>query len=261
MEENIEYRVRVLKMGQCDCRGPEVYWMSHWDEWETLYFWMVLIQGGGHTVLVNTGPPRELTDLNRFWGEALGPRGEMVRKEEERPEAALASVGVRPEDVDHVLITPLQSYAAGNIPLFSKATICISRKGWIEDFHAPRSPMHVPRKIRLPDDVLYYLDIAAPEKLRLLEDEEKVLPGLDGFWAGTHHRSSMAYVVSTAKGRVVVSDAFFKYGNIEKELPLGIAESLEEGARCYARVRRTADIVLPLYDPEVLERFPGGVVV
>ena len=29
--------VHVLKMGQCDVAGPEVYWMSHWNEWVTTF--------------------------------------------------------------------------------------------------------------------------------------------------------------------------------------------------------------------------------
>jgi hypothetical protein len=70
----------------------------------------------------------------------------------------------------------------------------------------------------------------------------------------------MAIAIPTKKGRVIISDSFFKYGNIEKDLILGANESVEECRRSYARIRREADITVPLYDPEVLERFPGGVI-
>jgi len=53
----MNYEVRVLKMGQSDVPGPEVYWMSHWEQWLTLYFYMVVIRGGGKLAIVNTGPP------------------------------------------------------------------------------------------------------------------------------------------------------------------------------------------------------------
>ncbi len=90
-----EYKLRVLKMGQADVPGPEVYWMSHWFEWETLYFYMVVIQGEGLTAIVNTGPPADLSDLNRFWMSCYNgePRTQMQRTERERPTAALGSVG------------------------------------------------------------------------------------------------------------------------------------------------------------------------
>lgn len=258
--QQTRYRVDVLKMGRCEVRGPEVYWMDRWDDWEELAFYMVVLRGGGHVVVINTGPPRDLAALNERWTGAFGPRGALVRRESELPEAALASLGVRPEDVDTVLITPLQAYAVGNIPLFRNAQVCLSRRGWIEDFHAPLYEMHVPRKLRIPDDVLAYLTIEAPEKLRLLADEQEILPGLSAAWVGTHHRSSMAFFAETSAGRVAVSDCAFKYGNLERNHPLGIMESLPECMAAYSRLRSEADVFIPLYDPEVLRRFPDGVV-
>ena len=245
-------------MGQCQVRGPEVYWMDGWDDWEDLYFYMVLVRGGGKTAIINTGPPRDLAALNARWTGGFGPRGALERKDDELPERALARFGVRPADVDLVLITPLQAYAVGNIPMFTNAQVCISRRGWIEDFHAPQYDMHVPRKLRIPDDVLSYLTLQAPEKLRLLADEEEILPGLSAAWVGTHHRSSMAFFIETSAGRVAVTDCCFKYGNVEKNHPLGIMESLPECMAAYERLRREADVIIPLYDPEVLRRFPDG---
>jgi glyoxylase-like metal-dependent hydrolase (beta-lactamase superfamily II) len=254
----MQYRVDVLKMGQCDVRGPEVYWMDRWEDWETLYFYMVLIRGGGKAAIINTGPPRDLTTLNQRWTGTFGARGALVRRESELPEQQLARHGIQPDALDYVLITPLQAYAVGGIPLFRSAQICVSRRGWIEDFHAPTYEMHVPRKLRITDDVLAYMTIEAPEKLHLIEDEEEILPGLRAYWVGTHHRSSMAYSIDTEKGRVVVTDACFKYGNIEGNHPLGVMESLPECMAAYRRIRAEAQIVIPLYDPLVLERFPDG---
>lgn len=251
----MRYEIQVLKMGQCEVPGPEVFWMSNWNSWELLTFWMVLIRGNGQNIIINTGPPKDLIPMNEVWSKAIDPRSQMIRTDGERPEAALRRVGLSPLDIDYVLITPLQAYATGNISLFRNATVCISRRGWIEDFHAPRFPMHIPRKLRIPDEILLYLEIEAPEKLRLLDDEEEVLPGLRAFWTGTHHRSSMAYAIDTDCGTVIASDCFFKYANIEKMIPLGIHESLDECMRAYARIKKEADILLPLYDPAVQGRF------
>ena len=91
----MNYEVNVVKLGQCDVPGPEIYWMSHWDTWETLYFYMAVIRGGGTTAIVNTGPPRELGPLNEVWRDFAGPRCQMIRAEQERPEAALATLGLK----------------------------------------------------------------------------------------------------------------------------------------------------------------------
>src|SRR5919204_2742869 len=122
----MSFQVRVLKMGQCDVAGPKVYWMSHWKEWVTLYFWMVVIKGEGKTAIINTGPPADLSELNARWSAGFGARGKLVRTENERPLNALASLGIKPEDIDYVLITPLQIYATANIQLFKNAQVCIS---------------------------------------------------------------------------------------------------------------------------------------
>ncbi len=248
------FEIQILKMGQCEVPGPEVYWMSAWDTWETLHFWMVVVRGGGKTLIINTGPPADLTDLNAAWKKAIDARSQMARKDSERPENALKQLGIKPSQVDYVLITPLQAYATGNIPLFTNAQICISKRGWIEDFHAPKYEMHIPRKLRIPDETLRYLEIDAPEKLRLLEDEDEVIPGIRAFWTGCHHRSSMAYSITTRPGKIVVSDCLFKYRNIEEHIPLGIMESLEECMRAYQRIREVGDYLLPLYDPLVPAR-------
>lgn len=248
------YEISILKMGQCEVPGPEVYWMSGWNTWETLHFWMVVIRGGGKTIIINTGPPADLRPMNEVWAHAIDPRSQMQRHDAERPDVALASIGISADEVDYVLITPLQAYATGNIPLFKNAQICVSRRGWIEDFHAPKYEFHIPRRLRIPDDVLLYLEITAPDKLRLLDDEDEVLPGVQAFWTGVHHRSSMAYVIETAKGSVVVSDCFFKYRNVEDRIPLGIMESLEECMIAYKRISRQGSHLLPLYDPLVTTR-------
>jgi hypothetical protein len=257
--DNSTYRVRVLKMGQCDVPGPEVFWMSHWETWETLFFWMVVIQRAGFTAVINTGPPADLTGLNQVWRQFAGERCAMIRQESERPADALSSIGLDPSQVNYVFLTPLQAYATANVPLFRNAAVCISRRGWIEDFHAPKREMHIPRQFRIPNEVVEYLCILAPEKVQLLPDEmTEIVPGIRTFWAGVHHRSSMAICIETSAGAVVASDSFFNYKNIELNVPLGIAENLEECAETYDKIRNTANILLPLYDPDVLKRHPDG---
>lgn len=70
----------------------------------------------------------------------------------------------------------------------------------------------------------------------------------------------MGFIVPTAAGRVALTDAIFHYQNFEKSIPLGLSESVEEHHRLYARLRREADIVLPLYDQQIVERHPSLVI-
>ena len=74
-----------------------------------------------------------------------------------------------------------------------------------------------------------------------------------------HHRSSLAVCIDTAAGTVILTDCFFKYGNIEKNRYLGVMESMMEADATWKRIRKEADIYASIYDPEVFERHPGGV--
>lgn len=65
--------------------------------------------------------------------------------------------------------------------------------------------------------------------------------------------------METEKGAVIVSDCFFKYGNVEGGVYLGVMESMIEADATWARLRRERQVLASIYDPEVFERHPGGV--
>ena len=166
---------------------------------------------------------------------------------------ALASVGVRPDDVTHVICTPLQLYTTSNLPLFRRAQVCLSKRGWIH-YHTTHQHPHDHRWNSIPRDVLAWLCLDAWDQVRLLEDEDEIVPGIRTWWAGTHHRARLAVEVDTPAGVVVASDAFFSYANVEQNRMLGISESMAEGLRTYERARAVADHLVPLYDPDVFVR-------
>lgn len=254
------YAVRAMNAGTFWVPGPEVYWMHGWGTREEMNTLIFLVQGGGKNILINTGPPRDLTVMNQAWEQFFGyPEAKISRTDSQLPEDLLKARGLTPDDISTVIVTPLQAYATANIPLFRNAEICISRKGWIEDFQAPYYHLHVPRHLRIPPDVNHYLQNEGWEKVRLLEDEEEIAPGIRVFWAGVHHRSSIAVCIETAKGPVLITDCFFKYGNIEKGYYLGVMESMMEADATWRRIRKESQRIASIYDPEVFQRYPEGV--
>lgn len=254
------YHIDVVKLGRSHVPSIEIDWMdlSKLEQWEPIVFNMVVIRGNGLTAIINTGPSRHSNALNDFWKSAH-PKHELFVDGNERPEAALAKLGVKPEEVDYVFLTPLTAYTSGNLDLFVNAKICLSRKGWV-DYLAPEPYVHrMPNHIYVPNEIKSYLMGEAFDRILLLDDEEtEIVPGIRSFFVGGHHRSSMAFEVGTQEGNVVISDCFFKYRNIEENIPLGINESMEEILRSYERIRKKASIILPLYDPEVYERHHEG---
>lgn len=258
----MNYSVQAIKLGEFGAvPGPELFWMGNFDQWDKLFVIGVVIRGGGKTAIINSGPPLDLLPtMNASWRKFFSRDDiDLKVKVEEQIENALANVGVKPSKVDYVFVTPFQAYAIGNVDKFPNAQICLSRRGWI-DFHAPRWREH-PHDFRnfcIPERTLIHLVTEAWPRVRLLEVEEEILPGLEVFWTGVHHRNSIAVKIRTKKGTVIASDSFFKYENIEKMRPLGINESMEECLVAYNRIKSEADILLPLYDYEVFKRHPKG---
>ncbi|MCL5064294.1 MAG: hypothetical protein M1600_04385 [Firmicutes bacterium] len=248
---------RVASLGRVP--GPEVFWMDHFGESLDLAVHILIIRGQGRTMLVNTGPPLDYLDhMNAVWREELGPATQISVSPDQRIDAILARHQIAPEMVDAVVLTPLQAYAVGNVDRFPKAKICVSRTGWV-DLFAPRF-FDARRHMAVPDRMLQHLLFEAwPEqRIRLLDDEEEIAPGIRTWWAGTHHRSSLAVTVDTERGPVGFSDVVFYYQNLEEDRPLGIQESLEECKIAYHRLRTSTACFVSAYDPTTLDRFPGG---
>ena len=260
------YRICALSMGETNVPRAELYWMTNLVGWEPLSFWAFLIENDERKILLNTGFPEDYSDLHKHWTtwakSATGEEGHVpVVKKDCWIVNALAAAGVAPRDIDHVVVTPLTSYATGGLDQFPDSTIWISRRGW-EDFQTPDPEIpQLPRHIVFPNHVLQWLEGPGKKNLRLLPDEEtEFLPGIRSWFCGAHHRSSMVYLVETPRGRAALTDAVFKYRNFEEKIPLGLSESLEEHYRLFARLRRQADLVVPLYDPLLTERHPKGVI-
>jgi hypothetical protein len=227
------------------------------SDWEDICFINAILRGGGKTILLNTGLPKDFSEIDDFWRK-WDPRATATVKEGEFIVDRLKVLGVTPEQIDLVLLTPLTTYTTGNLPLFVNAKYAISRTGWV-DFQTPDPFSHqLPRQIVMPRQVHDYVTTAGWTRLCLLGDDEEVIDGIRARWMGTHHRSSMAYVINTSRGRVALTDCVFKYPNLEEGRPLGIQESMAECLRAYDWLRKEADVVIPLYDPEVFLRFPGG---
>lgn len=251
------YSIQILPVAHQEMRGPCIYYLDRFDVWEPFQFHIFVLRGGGNTILINSGPPQDLRFLDPYWSLWPGERPIEIA-EHEQIDHALAAANIDPAEVNIVIVTPLVFYATGNLDRFPNAQICLLKRGWV-DFHAPlHRGLDTMRETLIPDHILAYLVTAAWPRVRLLEDEDEVAPGVRTFFAGVHHRSSMAVAIETRGGTAIFSDAFFKFRNIEENLPVGYLESLDEAIITYDRVRREADLLLPAFEPELLVRYPNG---
>ncbi|MCL6087681.1 MAG: hypothetical protein M1475_04655 [Actinobacteria bacterium] len=248
------YEVAYVK----ETPGPQIFWMSDWENKYKLSFQVMLIKGGRKNILINTGLTDELIpEVNKIWAADGNENKKLIKTND--IQIILRNEGMKPDDIDYVIITPLQHYTLGKIDIFKNAEICLSKKGWI-DFHVSNYNLE-PRELIIPSRILKYLIFDRWEKVKLLEDESYILPWISTFWCGCHHRSSIAIKIKTDNCIIIVTDAFFKLKNIEDNIPIGIAENIYECLDAYSRIKKEADLVISLYDSGNFLQFEDGIII
>lgn len=239
------WTVDLIAVADAEIPGPQLYWMRSFNEWFPITFQVVVLRNNEYTVLINAGLPEDIGPYNASVVAEMGDRSRVLAR---RPLIdQLGELDVHAESVTHVILSPLQWYTTGTIPYFPSATICLSERGWVH-FHTTHDHPHDVRARSIPETILRHLVTDAWPRVRLLADEERLLPGLRTWWSGGHHRASIVIEIDTAQGTVAVTDAAFHAANVADNIPLGINESLEETLLTYSRLRG-ADHLIALYDP------------
>lgn len=234
-------RIRVLKCGECKVKGDLAFHGGDPAELFDFYLYIWLVECEGGPVIVDTGP-KDLEEFNRMVASYIP--GGVKQAPEERPERLLETAGVDPSAVPFVTLTHTHYDHASNLDLFPRAKVVLTKRA----LEAAQGPLDSYSK-------------GWRERLLVVRDFEEFLPGVSLFWIGGHSPCSQAISVETRRGRAVIcGDTVFLYRNIEEMRPIGGAYSIEECMEAMSRIREVAEIVLPGHDPNILRRFPGGIV-
>ncbi|MFC1713205.1 N-acyl homoserine lactonase family protein [Candidatus Poribacteria bacterium] len=239
----MNYRIRILKNGECRVRDYITY-TDGGEDTSLFYMYLWIIEGGEKPMLVDTGP-RDVTGFNE--GTAKYIPGGVQQKPHEPTPQLIAMAGLEPADISHVFVTHLHADHYDYFDLFPNAQFVVNKQGFLESL------------LGIKRNVMRALARRWPHSLRLVEDEE-VLPGIRTFPLGCHSVCSQAITVQTEQGiAVFTGDVVYKYRNIEENIPIGWADA-EDCLEAMRKIRDVADIVIPSHDPELLKRFPNGII-
>ncbi len=248
----MSYRIRALKNGECVIAGHHAFRGGDPDERHIFYLYVWLIEGGPAPILVDAGLAN-VEEMNRGAAHVLAEP--ITQAPGERTVAQLARHGVRPEDVGHVLVTHLHFDHVDQLDLYGGARLVVSKRGLEAATAFPQW-----KGTWAPGKTLEGLTDLWRDRVVAVDDAE-ILPGIRTLWLGGHTPCSQAVLVETAAGRAAIAgDTVALAAQLERNVPMGIADSHEQCLAAMARLRDQADVVLPGHDPGVLERFPGGVI-
>ncbi|GAA2869296.1 N-acyl homoserine lactonase family protein [Streptosporangium fragile] len=245
-----EFRVYAIRYAQRDGRRGQHFhgYDTRWDEPHPTAYYVWLAVSAHHTVLVDTGIHAD---------RAAGVEGlEYLAS----PARTLAEMGVAAESVGHVVLTHLHYDHTGTAHEF-EAACYVLQQSELDYWTGPWAErIRRERWLVGEDDVARLRAAHKQGRVRLVDGDAPVVPGLSVHLVGGHTAGMQVVRVRTARGHVVLaSDASHFYENIEDDRPFAILHSMTGMYGAFDRIRELADgphLVVAGHDPRVLDRFP-----
>ena len=212
-----------------------------------------LIEGASRVILVDTGVG-DVDEIDRLHAGHGSIRWIVERNEGQSLVDGLAKHGVRPADVELVVLSHLHFDHIGNNELFTNARFVVQRDELPQALAPPKFCMFYYPEYR-------YKMTAVLDRLEVIDGDVDIDPDVRLLKIGGHTPGCQATLVHTSVGYVcLTSDAMYNYRNIELDWPVGSFWDLPQLLRGMARMRREADILVPQHDWQFLQEHPGGTV-
>jgi glyoxylase-like metal-dependent hydrolase (beta-lactamase superfamily II) len=175
------------------------------------------------------------------------------------PAHALALAGAEPARVVDVVLTHLHYDHAGNLGAFPRAAFHLHRRE-LEFWRSARAKAARFAALVEPSELAAVESAMRAGRVRLIEGDEEIAPGVRAVWTGGHTPGQLLIMVR-AHGSLVVlaSDALHFDEELERDRPFAVLSHEGEMRAGYELLRELADAgatIVPGHDPSVMERFP-----
>jgi glyoxylase-like metal-dependent hydrolase (beta-lactamase superfamily II) len=211
-----------------------------------------LIEGEDQNILIDTGlaDPDETMELQGKYGIDF-----IARKSKEQDiVTALQAKGLKPEDIDIIILTHLHFDHIGNCELFKNAKFIV-QKDEMAIFVSP--PKYL---------IFYYRELinkimSMGDRLDIIDGNLKLTKNIELIKVGGHSPGQMVVMAETQKGRAcVASDFIYNYINLKYDWPIGPLWNVGEWIANNRFLKGNADIILPNHDYQLFEYYPDGVI-
>ncbi len=178
------------------------------------------------------------------------------RNPDQEIEAALAKIGLKPDQIDIVVMTHLHWDHCQNNPLFKKAKFLIQAEE-LRYAISPLPPHRASYEALTAGMRPYWLDTP---NIQVVEGDRKIVEGVSIIYTPSHSPAHQSVMVETKAGNIVITgDIVFTYQNwgsseLGTHIPGASYVNLEDYWRSLQKIERLASLILPSHDPAVFNK-------
>ena len=239
------YKVYALKYAERDTTTCQFFYRESAHDPLTLHYFVWLITGGPHPILVDTGF-REDDVRARHIRNYVSP-ATMVER-----------AGVAADDVPLALITHLHYDHWAGHPLFPSAEFWVQAEE-VAFWTGPFASTPAFRGSANVGSLESLVTLNYGSRIRIVAGDREVVPGIRVHRVGGHTAGLQIVTVETPRGTVVLtSDASHFYRNVETRQPVQIITSLPEMLTAFETIHALAGrerLIVAGHDPAVADRF------
>jgi glyoxylase-like metal-dependent hydrolase (beta-lactamase superfamily II) len=201
-----------------------------------LPIYVFYLDGGAQNILVDTGME-----------EFIVPPGceEQTGLKIMEFEEALATVGLKPEDVDIVIQTHLHNDHCENTYKCKNAKVYV-QKAELDFFRSPH-----------PIDHRYYSDLLDESEVVTVEEDTEIVPGVRVIFTPGHTPGGQSVAVETEEGTAIITGFCCNFENFPPVGPAvtpGVHTDAIQAYESAQRVKEMADIIIPIHDISIGQR-------
>ena len=226
--------------GPLTSSGALIMWLREWEKTVERNYYIWCIKGEQGPVVVDAGVSPGLAEERKLAGYVS-------------PAEVLSRIGIRADEVGHVILTHLHWDHANGITLFPNATIHVQEEEfrfWTKDPLAKRPPFQF---FAEESSLAYLASLEGADRLALVKGDQEVLPGIECLLAPGHDVALQAVRVNTARGKAVLgSDCAHFFRNYREDWPSIFIADLKAWMQSYDKLRKaasSADLLFPGHDP------------
>ena len=241
----------VLKIGERQAPSVNHLYLDYKaDKYVTscMYFWCITDSNG--PILVDHG----------FTAQTIARLNINDFKLESEPQELLARIGVKPEEVKHVILTHLHWDHFVGETIFPNATYYVQKKE-IEYVTGPLMRHECFRRFVDPEAAVKIVRLLFGGKVVILDGDCEIFPEIETVLLGGHSPGSQGVVIRMNRQEYgICGDVVPRYRNLEQRIPCGInidpREALAGMEKMEMKVE-SVDRLFPGHDPLLFEKYAG----